>query len=94
MNQNSKGALGVVMLLVTAMIWGSAFVAQALGMESLGAFSFGSIRTLLQFSHFLLLTGNQVFKILLHSCFTSMLDKFVFDFCFFKLQEFLTVIVQ
>lgn len=47
MNQNSKGALGVVMLLVTAMIWGSAFVAQALGMESLGAFSFGSIRTLL-----------------------------------------------
>lgn len=38
---------GVVMLLITALIWGSAFVAQSVGMESVEAFTFNGIRTLL-----------------------------------------------
>ena len=38
---------GVVMLLITAIIWGSAFVAQSVGMESVGAFTFNGIRTVL-----------------------------------------------
>ena len=35
---------GVLMLLTTAMIWGAAFVAQSVGMESVGAFTFSAIR--------------------------------------------------
>ena len=38
---------GVVMLMLTALIWGSSFVAQSVGMESVGAFTFNGIRTLL-----------------------------------------------
>ena len=38
---------GVAMLMVTAIIWGSAFVAQSVGMESVGAFTFNGIRTVL-----------------------------------------------
>lgn len=38
---------GVVMLLLTALIWGSSFVAQSVGMESVEAFTFSGIRTLL-----------------------------------------------
>ena len=38
---------GVVMLLLTAFIWGSSFVAQSLGMNSVDAFTFNGVRTLM-----------------------------------------------
>lgn len=38
---------GLMMLSLTAFIWGSAFVAQSVGMDNLGAFTFGGIRTTL-----------------------------------------------
>jgi len=38
---------GVIMLLLTAFIWGTSFVAQSVGMESVEAFTFNGIRTLL-----------------------------------------------
>ncbi len=38
---------GIIMLLLTAIIWGSSFVAQSVGMESIDAFTFNGIRTLL-----------------------------------------------
>jgi len=38
---------GVIMLLLTAFIWGSSFVAQSVGMESIEAFTFNGIRTLM-----------------------------------------------
>ena len=38
---------GVFMLLLTALIWGTAFVAQSVGMQDVDAFTFSSIRTLL-----------------------------------------------
>lgn len=38
---------GVLMLLLTAFIWGSSFVAQSVGMENVQAFTFGGIRTLM-----------------------------------------------
>ena len=38
---------GVVLLLLTALIWGTSFVAQSEGMESVDAFTFQGIRTLL-----------------------------------------------
>ena len=36
-----------VMLLLTAFIWGVAFVAQSIGMEYVGAFTFNSVRSLI-----------------------------------------------
>ena len=39
--------LGIVLLLITAIIWGSSFVAQSIGMESVDAFTFTGIRTTL-----------------------------------------------
>lgn len=38
---------GVALLLLTAFIWGSSFVAQSVGMESVEAFTFNGIRTLM-----------------------------------------------
>ncbi len=38
---------GVIMLLLTAFVWGSSFVAQSVGMESIEAFTFNGIRTLM-----------------------------------------------
>lgn len=38
---------GVIMLLLTAFIWGVSFVAQSVGMESVEAFTFNGIRTLM-----------------------------------------------
>ena len=38
---------GVLMLLLTAFIWGTSFVAQSVGMESVEAFTFNGIRTLM-----------------------------------------------
>ena len=39
--------LGIVLLLITAIIWGSSFVAQSIGMRSIDAFTFTGIRTAL-----------------------------------------------
>lgn len=36
---------GIIMLLLTALIWGLAFVAQSVGMENIEAFTFNGIRT-------------------------------------------------
>lgn len=44
MNQRMKSNL---MLVVTALIWGSAFVAQSVGMDYLGPFTFNSVRSFL-----------------------------------------------
>jgi drug/metabolite transporter (DMT)-like permease len=38
---------GAVFLLLTAFIWGVAFVAQSVGMESVEAFTFGAVRTMM-----------------------------------------------
>ena len=38
---------GVAMLLLTAFIWGSSFVAQSVGMNSVDAFTFNGVRTLM-----------------------------------------------
>ncbi len=38
---------GVLMLLLTSLIWGSSFVAQSVGMESIEAFTFSGIRILM-----------------------------------------------
>jgi drug/metabolite transporter (DMT)-like permease len=44
---NGKQLKGVLILLITAFIWGGAFVAQIVGLESVGVFTFSSVRTLL-----------------------------------------------
>jgi drug/metabolite transporter (DMT)-like permease len=46
-NRNKTQFRGVIMLLLTAIIWGSSFVAQSVGMESIEAFTFNGIRTLM-----------------------------------------------
>ena len=38
---------GIIFLLITAIIWGSSFVAQEIGMKSIDAFTFTGIRTTL-----------------------------------------------
>ncbi|MCQ2492384.1 MAG: DMT family transporter [Lachnospiraceae bacterium] len=38
---------GVLLLLLTALIWGCSFVSQSLGMEHVGAFTFNGIRTVM-----------------------------------------------
>ena len=38
---------GIILLLLTAVIWGSSFVAQSIGMESIDAFTFTALRTTL-----------------------------------------------
>ena len=43
----NKTALGVVLLFITALVWGLAFVAQSVGSESLGVFTFSASRMLL-----------------------------------------------
>ncbi len=47
MSKNKHTAFGIVMLSLTALIWGVAFVAQSVGMENVGAFTFNGVRTLL-----------------------------------------------
>ena len=42
-----KKIIGPMLLLITALIWGISFVAQSVGMESIGAFTFSGTRTLL-----------------------------------------------
>lgn len=46
--KNQKTQLkGVLILMLTAMIWGSSFVAQSIGMENIDAFTFNGIRILM-----------------------------------------------
>ncbi len=47
MAKNKTQLKGVIMLLLTAFVWGSSFVAQSVGMESIEAFTFNGIRTLM-----------------------------------------------
>ena len=44
---NKKTLKGIVLLFITAFVWGVAFVAQSVGMEHLNAFAFNSIRNLI-----------------------------------------------
>ena len=45
---NSKSQImGVLLLLLTSLIWGISFVSQSVGMESVDAFTFMGIRTLM-----------------------------------------------
>ena len=44
-----KKTSGTLLLLLTALIWGTAFVAQRTGMDHLGPIAFQSIRALLGF---------------------------------------------
>ena len=44
--KGGKQWFGAGMLLLTAIIWGSAFVAQSVGMESIGPFTFSAVRNL------------------------------------------------
>jgi len=43
----NKSALGTVMLLITALIWGSSFAFQSMGMEHVGPFTFNTVRSVL-----------------------------------------------
>ena len=43
---NKSRFKGIIMLFITAFIWGSSFVSQSLGMETVEAFTFNGIRTL------------------------------------------------
>ena len=47
MSQNKNGAVGVIILVITAMIWGFSFVAQVLGSDELPPFGFNGLRFLL-----------------------------------------------
>lgn len=47
MSGNKTQFKGIIMLLLTAFIWGSSFVAQSVGMEQVEAFTFNGIRTLM-----------------------------------------------
>ena len=45
--QNKTQFKGIFMLFLTALIWGTSFVAQSMGMEKIEAFTFNGIRTLM-----------------------------------------------
>ena len=42
---SSKNILSLTMLMLTAIIWGSAFVAQSIGLDSLGPYTFNGLRS-------------------------------------------------
>ena len=42
-----KRKLSNMLLILTALIWGSAFVAHSIGMEYIGPFTFGAVRSIL-----------------------------------------------
>ena len=44
---DKKQLRGSLLLTLTALIWGTAFVAQTVGMDHLGPFTFNAVRTLL-----------------------------------------------
>jgi len=46
-HMKSNEMKGNVLLIITALIWGSAFVAQSVGMEHIGAFTFQGVRSLI-----------------------------------------------
>ena len=43
----NKKFLGNAMLVLTAFIWGCAFVAQSIGMDYIGPFTFSTVRSIL-----------------------------------------------
>lgn len=47
MNKSQTSFKGVIILLLTALIWGISFVSQSVGMESVDAFTFMGIRTVM-----------------------------------------------
>ena len=47
MNKTSSSVRSSLLLLLTAAIWGVAFVAQSVGMEYVGGFTFNSVRFLI-----------------------------------------------
>ena len=47
MNENQNQAKGVTCLFLAALIWGVAFVAQSVGMEYIGPFTFNAVRSLI-----------------------------------------------
>lgn len=40
---------GIIFLVITAMVWGTSFIAQSIGMENVDAFTFNGLRTILGF---------------------------------------------
>lgn len=54
---NNKKLFSNIILLITAIIWGSAFVAQRIGMDSIGPFTFNAVRFLMSSIFVLLLTS-------------------------------------
>ena len=63
---NSKEIPGCILLTITAMIWGFAFVAQSKGMESVGPFTFNSIRSFvgaLVLSPILIMNRKKMFRV-------------------------------
>ena len=61
-----KEILGSFLLLITALIWGFAFVAQSKGMESVGPFTFNGIRSFvgaIALIPVLLYNKNKIFKV-------------------------------
>ena len=60
------GHIGSILLLITAIIWGLAFVAQQKGMESVGPFTFNSVRSFvgaIALSPILVIYRKKVFRI-------------------------------
>lgn len=53
---HNKKLFSNIILLITAVIWGSAFVAQRIGMDSIGPFTFNAVRFLMSSIFVLLLT--------------------------------------
>lgn len=47
-----------LMLLLTAFIWGTAFVAQSVGMDYLEPFTFNGVRSLIEERHFCHVSGS------------------------------------
>ena len=47
MKETKSNLVGALLLLLTALIWGIAFVAQDVGIDKIGAFTFSGIRTLM-----------------------------------------------
>lgn len=61
-----KSNLGSMLLLITAIIWGLAFVAQQKGMESVGPFTFNSVRSfvaIIALSPFIVLNRKKLFAV-------------------------------
>ena len=56
---NNKSSIGNILLIITAFIWGCAFVAQSVGMEYVGPFTFNGTRCII--GGIFLIAANLVF---------------------------------